>query len=335
MIPELTDPRFGVSAIGPLLTQSLAVPPWIDIGDTPEGEPALWWRPGPTKTRYPEWKLGGSSSAAFWRLLDLADQNDSANFLVYARTFGPLGLWPLRTSDGHPVSGFEEHWVPSAPEGIRTPLRFEAERDLIRLRSAIDSGHLDVMYEPLSEWRHWASCLRATARLFVDLVRDKVGRRRDWAMIGFEFGYQGLRWMEYYDDFARNITKQRAELARYVDSKFLRWSGLTPRMEWVSARPQYLLDYHGEDSRAFNAKGMRARWPPNSLFPALVAQLLSLTSVGSKLYVCEEPDCGQLYERVIAPRPGAPVRCRKCAATAHRADKAKWARNHRALVKTA
>jgi hypothetical protein len=113
-LPEADVRRLGVAIAGPLLTQKLAVPPWIRLGDTPDGQPAIWWKAHPSRNGRPQWTQGGRADQAFWHFLELAGSTEADDFLRLAQRFGPLGLWPYETPDRHKVFGLD-YWVPSAP----------------------------------------------------------------------------------------------------------------------------------------------------------------------------------------------------------------------------
>src|SRR4051794_38739182 len=80
---------FGVQG----LDVRLGVPDWIEPGDTPEGDPAVWWKAGPTENARAVWKEGGTARQAFWAFLELETENRLDRFVGFARRFGPLGLW--------------------------------------------------------------------------------------------------------------------------------------------------------------------------------------------------------------------------------------------------
>lgn len=319
---------FGVRG----LDVRLGVPDWIEPGDTPSGEPAIWWKKGPTKGGRAIWKDGGTASQAFWAFLELSTESRVERFVEFARRFGPLGLWEFRTPDGHAVFEHSDGWVPCAPEGIWSPDRFSGELSGELWKMIKANNWWGAMYEPVSEWRRWASWFTSALRIGTRLRRSQLGERKDWETLGYSWVFEVDAHSKAYRDFSVNIESQRTFLSFCLERRFLQWAGLIPIILWTEPVPKFTLAYRGENQYAINLRGMRSLWPINSLYPSLVLQLLALISNGN-VATCES--CGAPHGRTRNPRSDQPVHCLSCRRIARNESNARSARKRRSVSREA
>lgn len=311
----------GLAVANPLRGQPLAVPEDVRLGDTPEGGPAILWAL-PPRGRYGkvrDWGDGGTAEQAFWAFLDLAEEQDPARFLAFARRFGPLGLWPYVTPDGQKVFGLD-YWVPSIPDGIRTPWRW------MTLRSAGPATTrrpglpeiVVLVYEPVSEWRRWARWSRAVVEIAYALRLGECAPRRHWEALdlGSWFDPQDVGGMIR---FATDRVRQREELAAVIQRRFLRWSGLVPALRWDGERPVLTIALGGEDAVLMRRTSGQQDWPENALFPALVARLVAIVMAGEPVAACSR--CDRIHPRRRKARSDQPAYCNRCRIEARRATK--------------
>ena len=322
----------GVLVVGnPLRNQPLAVPRDVRPGDTPEGEPAVWWMLPPERDRFLtalDWAAGGTARSAFWAFLDLAEEPDPERFVGFARRFGVLGLWDYRTESGHRAAG--EGWVPSVTDRIRTPHRFAAFADPDEFAEKEADDLLGMMYEPVAEWRRWAGEFRAAVQVAVALRADEGGRASDWAALGLGHEFDP-ETASPGAPFARDLLAQRRALAAAVQTGFLRWSGLVPVLRWDAGGPRLDLALGGRHAVRQAPAPVGFVWPENSLFPALVAQLVAVVVAGEPVALCA--GCGRLHPRDQKPRPDQPAYCGEaCRAAARRKTKRESARKRRATA---
>jgi len=303
----------GLAIPNPLRGQPLAVPPDIRLGDTPEGQPAILWSMHPIQHGHAQWGKGGTPEKAFWGFLELATEQRPDAFLTFAQRFGPLGLWPYKTADGHKVFGLD-YWVPSIPDGIQTPFRYTTYHgdEYWQLNEA---GLVGMLYEPVEEWRRWAMWTRAVADLAFAL-RDGCAPRRLWELIGYGFLFE-LRWEG--QSFAQNVGVQRRELVKWVQHTFLKWSGLIPVIRWDRERPALTLALGGETAVTMRRASMQIDWPENVLFPALVGQLVAVITASEPVASCSR--CGRLHSRNRKARSDQPAYCDSCRIEARRKTK--------------
>jgi hypothetical protein len=299
----------GLAVANPLRGQPLIVPRDVRLGDTPEGDPALLWRVPPPTDDYGlrhDWALGGTPEQALWAFVELADEDRPDRFLAFARRFGVLGLWPYRTPAGHKVMGID-HWVPSVPEGILTPIRYTVFHTGDERHAVTAAGLLGMMYEPVAEWRRWARWLRAAIAIAFELRCGRVGRRRDWDALDWGFLFDPT-WHRDAARYARDPAAQRRELANVVQARFLKWSGLAPVFRWVD-RPALSLSLGGREAILMRRYSMQQDWPENCLYPALVAQLLAFILVGEGASCTR---CGRIHQRRRRPPIDGPAYCPAC-----------------------
>jgi hypothetical protein len=101
-----------------------------------------------------------------------------------------------------------------------------------------------------------------------------------------------------------------------------------PVFRWADAGPVVTLALGGQDAVYVPRHSMLNYWPENSLYPALVAQLLAVLLAGDPLGACSR--CGRLHEREKKARSDQPAYCDRCRASAERDRKARWAAKNRA-----
>jgi hypothetical protein len=321
----------------PFRGQRLAVPRDVRSGDTPEGEPAVLWRvpnwvsrdlKSPDYARV-DWAVGGRADKAIWTFIALASEPDPERFVAFVRRFGPLGLWPYRseqTNEKGQAIRFSslvdrdgrDIWVPSIPVGILTPDRYDGpipEDELLRLDA---SGLLNMRYEPLAEWRRWASWTRALLQISLALRDGRLGTREQWAAFGIDLADEW--WGRRYRDPAH----QRQTVAQLLQSRFVKWSGLVPAIRWRGERPSFELALGGCDAVLMPRFSMQHDWPENALFPAMVAHLLAIITGESRVAGCTM--CGEPHQR---QRLTQIAYCPLCRAKADRANKRKSAKKRR------
>ncbi len=281
----------------PLQRQRLAVPRDIQLGDTPDGEPAVWWQLPPAvdtyKTRF-DWARGSTADQAFWRFVDLAEADDPGHFVDFARRFGVLGLWPYKTPKGHPIFGMT-YWPPSILEGIQTPFRYAKQVDRKELTRIIQAGVRFMRYEPISQWRLWAGWLRATIEIAFALRDGRLATQQQWEALNVDY------------PFSTDLASQQTFLARYVQERIVRWSGLAPVVQWGEAGPSVALTLGGEEAIYMWRSSIQINWPPNTLYPALVAHLLALLTAGTPMAACTS--CGKVHARSRRARSDQPAYC--------------------------
>jgi hypothetical protein len=262
--------------------------------------------------------------------LDLADEERPEAFLLFAERFGVLGLWPYETVDRHRVFSLD-YWVPSVSEGVMTPSRYTVfhgpeEYELDR------RGLLGMKYEPVAEWRRWAAWFRAVVLIAYELHNDRLGKRPDWAALDWDLAFDQSRFKSL-EHFNSDIALQRFWLARLVQVRFIRWSGLVPVVRWDGALLSLTVALGGQDAIQVHQRGARHDWPDSSLFPALVAQLLATITAGEHIAACSFPGCGRLHRRARKPRLDQPVYCDDCRLIAERERKRRWASRARSTFK--
>ncbi len=325
--------RIGVAVTSPLITMPLPVPLDIRLGDTPEGLPAILWRWPPPTDEYGlrhAWNYGGTSAQAFWSFLDLADEPRASAFLAFAKRYGVLGLWPYETVDGHRIFGLN-HWVPSVTEGVMTPDRYVILRSDERYEIE-RQGLLGMMYEPIAEWKQWATWFRAVVLIAFELRNDRIGTRSNWAALGWDFAFDPARYKDS-SRFISDVAMQRDTLVHHIQDRFLKWSGLVPVVQWSGKSIALTISLGGNDAVQVPQRGMRHDWPENCLFPALVVQLLATLTAGVHIAACSFPGCGRLHQRTRKPRPDQPASCDECRPIAERERKRAWAYRARSAVK--
>jgi hypothetical protein len=99
-----------------------------------------------------------------------------------------------------------------------------------------------MFYEPVDEWRRWATWLRAVLLIATALRLGQSGSSEQWAALGIT--------RDLYTEFnyARDHQRQRENLASIVQRRFLRWSGLTPVIRWTGERPSLALAFGGDEA---------------------------------------------------------------------------------------
>jgi hypothetical protein len=305
---EIEHPPLVVT--NPLMGQPLAIPCDIQLGDTPDGEPAVWWEMPPALDEYGlqwDWGDGGTPDQAFWRFIDLADAHDPEPFAAFARRFGTLGLWPYETPKGHRLFGVT-YWVPSMLDGIRTPLRYSSIPDHHESWRIKRAGLEKVHYEPIGEWRRWADWLRATVEIAFALRSGRLGAPAHWQALDADI------------DFSTDPRRQQKELARYIRERLLRWSGLTPAFRWDAGGPRVALELGGQDAVHMPRTSFQIDWPRNTLYPALAAQLLAVVTAGTPIAACSR--CGTVHARSRRARTDQPAYCSdECRHEARKATK--------------
>lgn len=299
--------------------QPLAVPSDVRLGDTPDGEPAILWNIPPARDRLPyapAWALGGYPEQAFWPFLDLAEEHAPERFVTFVRRFGPLGLWPYKTPDGHKVAGLD-YWVPSIPDGIQTPLRHTTVHgDMWALK---EEGLLGILYEPVAEWRRWARWFSAVVEIALKLHADECSAREKWDVLGLGLWFESEKWKSPAPAFATDVPLQRRVLADVVQRRFLRWAGLAPVFLWDGKVPHFALARGGEHAVVMRRATGQVDWPENTLFPALVAQLIAVVRAAEPVARCST--CRRLHPRARRPRVDQPVYCEFCRMDARRKTK--------------
>ncbi len=308
----------GIAVAGPLLTRPLAVPRDIRLGDTPEGEPAIFWSVPPAADRLgitQLWAAGGTGRQAFWRFLDLADEQHPDRFVAFVRQFGVLGLWPYTLPTGHKVGGLH-YWVPSVTEGIWTPRRYTTfyGDEYAELEEA---GLLDMLYEPVSEWRRWARWFRVAVDIALALRVGRLAPRQAWTELGWGSWFDPKRNRRGAHHLATDVAAQRDLFRGDIQNRFLKWSGLVPAFRWDEAGPRLTLALGGRSAIHMPRASMQLDWPENSLYPALVAQLLAIMTTGQPIAGCSL--CGRIHPRRRRPRNDQPTYCDPCRSKARRA----------------
>jgi hypothetical protein len=281
----------------PLQGQHLAVPSDVRLGDTPDGEPAIHWQLPPAVDKYEtrfDWARGGTADQAFWAFVDLAAADDPSRFVSFAQRFGVLGLWPYKTPKGHPVLGIS-YWPPSILEGIQTPYRYSQPVDRAEYLRIIHDGVRCMRYEPVSEWRCWAGWFRTTIEIAFALREGRLGTKKQWEALDVDF------------PFSTDPAWQKTLLARYVQERIVHWSGLAPVLQWGDRGPSLALTLGGEDAIYMWRSSFQVNWPPNSLYPALVAHLLALLAAGTPMAACS--NCAKLHARSRRARSDQPSYC--------------------------
>jgi hypothetical protein len=280
-----------------LVGQPLAVPRDIRLGDTPDGEPAIWWQMPPSLDQYGirhDWGSGGTAEQAFWRFVDLADVEDPERFVAFAQRFGTLGLWPYKTPMGKRVFGIN-YWVPSTVDGIQTPCRYSEPLGADEYLQIRQAGLEMIRYEPIAEWRRWAGWLRTAIEIAYQLRLGRLGTRQQWQALDVDFSFQ------------KDSLQQRADLAQYVQQRLVHWSGLSPVFHWGVDGPRLALTLGGENTVQMPRSSFQIHWPPNSLYPALIAQLIALITAGKPIATCMK--CGKVHTRSRKARSDQPVYC--------------------------
>ncbi len=308
----------GLAVAGPLLTRPLAVPRDVRSGDTPEGEPAILWAVPPPADRLgitQQWAAGGTGRQAFWRFLDLADEHDPDRFVAFVRQFGVLGLWPYELPTRHKVFGLD-HWVPSVTEGIWTPHRYTSlhGNEYWELEEA---GLLGMLYEPVSEWRWWARWFRAAVTITFELRAGRLAPRQAWTELNLGILFDPKWNPRGAQRLATDVVAQRELFRGDVQTRFLKWSGLVPTFHWDEAGPRVTLALGGRSAIHMPRASMQHDWPENSLYPALVAQLLAVMAAGQPMAACSL--CGRIHPRRRQPRHDQPTYCDPCLPKAGRA----------------
>ncbi len=308
----------GLAVAGPLLTRPLAVPRDVRSGDTPEGEPAILWAVPPPADRLgitQQWAAGGTGRQAFWRFLDLADEHDPDRFVAFVRQFGVLGLWPYELPTRHKVFGLD-HWVPSVTEGIWTPHRYTSlhGNEYWELEEA---GLLGMLYEPVSEWRWWARWFRAAVTITFELRAGRLAPRQAWTELNLGILFDPKWNPRGAQRLATDVVAQRELFRGTIQKRFLKWSGLVPTFRWDEAGPRVTLALGGRSAIHMPRASMQHDWPENSLYPALVAQLLAVMVAGQPMAGCSL--CGRIHPRRRQPRNDQPTYCDACRPKARRA----------------
>lgn len=312
----------------PFQRQRLAVPRDVQLGDTPEGDPAILWnvpgwvsrdRQSPDYARV-DWATGAQAEQAIWAFLELASESEPERFVAFTRRFGPLGLWPYRTEHNKKIFELGDHWVPSIPDGIQTPYRYGGPIPGDEYQSLIASGLSSMLYEPVSEWRRWAVWFRAVLGIALALRSGSVGSREQWAV----FGIDGDSYTRYVSDTKR----QQRHLAAIMQFWFLKWSGLTPVIRWAGEHPLLELAFGGDAAVTIRRASMQHDWPENSLFPALVGSLLAIVTANTPVAACAM--CGRTLPRERQPRGDQPTYCDRCRPEAIKANKRRSAARARA-----
>jgi hypothetical protein len=315
---EIEQPALIVA--NPLVGQSLALPSDVQLGDTPDGAPAILWRIPPKLDRHGiqlDWGSGGRADQALWAFVDLAEMDDPTRFLAFAQRYGVLGLWPYVMPMGTKEFGID-YWVPSIVDGIRTPKRFPGPMLPDEARRIRHAGLELMRYEPIAEWRRWAAWLRATVDIAYQLRLGNLGTRDQWRVLDLASWY------------ATDRSRQQANLAVFIQQRLLRWSGLTPIFQWTAETPSVALTLGGEEAVQKQRFSFQIDWPPNSLYSALIAQLLAVTVAGTHIAMCSRPGCGKRHSRPRKPRDDQPVYCSdECRKEARKATKRNSARKAR------
>lgn len=333
------DVQFDGAALvvgSPLLRERLAVPRDVWAGETLDGKPAIHWCVPPDADKHgvtQDWARGGTGAQAFWRFLDLArdDANvPGAEFVAFAKRFGVLGLWDHRTPKGSKIFGID-YWPPSIAEGIYTP---KVEWDhVVYYRLKAEGRHdeaerlTQTRYEPIAEWRRWAAWFNAALAITFDLRDGRSSRVQDWTALGWDIAVtvedqRGGRRMV-------SVDLQRRELMRVIQGRFLKWSGLVPTIQWGDNGPGVSLALGGKDAIHMPRWSMQFDWPPNSLYPALVAQLIAVITAGpTAIATCDT--CGRLHPRTRKVRADQPKYCDACKEDAIRETNARSAAKRRA-----
>lgn len=313
---------------GPILDRPLAAPRDVRLGDTPNGDAAILWLLPTATDEFGEkndWAAGGTGTQAFWEFLDLAGDVPDERFVAFARRFGVLGLWEYRTVDGYKVGGVD-YWVPSVIDNIMTPHRYQSFTG-DEYWAIERAGLLGAMYEPIAEWRRWATWFRAVVLIGCDLRRDLPASRKNWADLGWDFAFDPER-CSFAGEFSRDDALQRRYFVGVIQHLLLRWAGLVPVFRWDQTGPALSLALGGREAAYLSLRGMRARWPDNTLYPALVAQLLAVLTAGTHIAACSR--CGRLHPRERKARADQPAYCPDCREIADRQRKARSAAKRRA-----
>lgn len=106
-----------------------------------------------------------------------------------------------------------------------------------------------MLYEPLSEWRRWASWLRAVVGIVYALRLGELGARRDWNALDLVhlFDPQTLGG-SFERDFATNRECQRYYLTIALQRQFLKWSGLVSVIRWEGDQLSLSLALGGREA---------------------------------------------------------------------------------------
>lgn len=338
MAADLAGADVGQAALAisnPLRGQALAVPPEVWLGDTPEGEPALLWTIPEGIDRYGiarDWRSGGCPEAAFWAFLDLAGTLEPVAYLTFAQRFGTLGLWPYETPARTKEYGLD-YWVPSVTLGISTPWRYAAttSETLDEYHRLEAVGRHSARYEPIAEWRRWASWTRAIVEIAFALRQQRPGTRQQWAALELDGYFESALadlWRPSRGNFAFNIEWQRELLTDVIQQRYLRWSGLVPAIAWAGDELAVSLRLGGWDAVRERRTSGQLDWPEQTLFPALAAQLLAVVTAGRPVAACSR--CGRVHPRTRRARHDQPAYCDTCRREAARRRKREHAARRRA-----
>lgn len=264
------------------------------------------------------WDQGELAKNCLGEFIKLADPrlSEDEDILTFARQWGVLGAyqgeWPRVCTGEKPNS--ESRWDVSSADN-RTP------------------EFREWYWEPVSSWRTYAARMRSALHIADQLSRKKIRDPQDWKLIlptniaqlyHWDLKARGVavegepildgdRWLANFSAWLREVDERA--LFSDVITTWLYVAGLTPRFsltrdEGDTTRTEISLEL---GSRVIPQQSLFPFWPPNSLYPVLVAQLVTVLNSSSKIAYCSA--CAQpfdLSERLRRPRPDTYTFCSRC-----------------------
>ena len=283
----------------------LAVPLEARVSEEKPG--FLEWRsadrPSGTADRLGRFRKGGLAKGALQRFVGLAKAPEE-KIAEFARQWGVLGIC--------------EHGIPGIHEACRPG-------DWMRHNSEV------WWLEPLDVWRGYANKFGAMLRVAANVSEGGDGSDEDWELLGYPKPEleAASSWKEVPD--LKELPKWFFPVMSgiYLTADFLSGSGLEPEVSWFDRRQRFrVLISPGGVARSDAGHNDGFQWPKGSLYPVLVAQLVSAVTYGqlSECGLCTTLFDWENTETYIRkPRRDRLAYCSKeCRADARKKQKAEY-----------